>query len=82
MTINPRLKAFLESEHGSVVRKELIKMATSKDYNTAATYSVDDPTGLSFVDRQMKYMSQYPAMDHIQYVSNLKIKTKRSKQSD
>lgn len=77
--MNPRLKAFLGSKHGSIVRNELVKMVNSKDYNTASTYSVNDPAGLSFIDRQMRYMSQYPAMDHIQYVSNLKIKTKRSK---
>ena len=77
--INARLKTFLKSEEGDIVRKELIKMATSEDYNTATTYSVDDPTGLSFVDRQMRYMSQYPAMNYAQYISNLKIKTKRSK---
>lgn len=79
MTMNARLKAFLGSEHGGIVRKELVKMAISKDYHTASTYSVGDPQGLSFVDRQMRYMSQYPTMNHIQYVANLKIKTKRSK---
>ncbi|HBO64993.1 TPA: hypothetical protein DD425_03470 [Candidatus Saccharibacteria bacterium] len=79
MTINTRLKAFLESEHGSIVRKELVKMAMSQDYNTTAMYSVNDPEGLTFVDRQMRYMSQYPTMNHIQYISNLKMKTKRSK---
>ena len=79
MTANPRLKAFLASEHGDPIRKDLIKMVNSEHYNTSSTYSVDDPEGLSFVDRQMKYMSQYPAMNHIQYVSNLKIKTKRTR---
>jgi len=69
----------LESEHGAIVRKELVKMAASKDYNTITTYSVGDPGGLSFVDRQMRYMSQYPGMNHIQYISSLKMKTKRSK---
>ncbi len=79
MTVNPRFKAFSESEQGHMIRKELVKMAMSKDYNTVATYSVDDPGGLGFVDRQMRYMSQYPTMNHMQYISNLKIKTKRSK---
>ncbi len=79
MTIDTRLKAFSESEQGGIIRKELVKMAVSKDYNTVSTYSVNDPRGLSFVDRQMRYMSQFPAMNHIQYVSNLKIKTKRFK---
>lgn len=79
MKMNPRFRAFVESERGETLRKELAKMATSKDYNTHSTYSVNDPKGLSFVDRQMRYMSQYPAMDHIQYISNLKVKTKRSK---
>lgn len=54
MTMNTRPKSFLESEHGVILQKELVKMAISKDYNTAATYSVGDPNGLSFVDRQLR----------------------------
>ena len=77
--MNTRLKAFLESEQGGIVRNELIKMVASEDYNTATAYSVDDPRGLSFVDGQMRYMSQYPTMNYTQYIANLKIKTKRTK---
>lgn len=76
--MSTRLKAFSESEQGNIVRKELIKMAKSQAYNTSKTYSTNDPRGLSFVDQQMKYMSQYPGMNYTQYVSNLKVKTKRS----
>jgi hypothetical protein len=77
--MNTRLKAFSESEQGIRIRKELVSMARSKEYNTSTSYSTFDPKGLGFVEKQMKYMSQYPNMNHAQYVSNLKIMTKRSK---
>ena len=54
-------------------------MARSKEYNTSTSYSTFDPKGLGFVEKQMKYMSQYPNMNHAQYVSNLKIMTRCSK---
>ncbi len=77
--IDVRVKAFLETEQGALVYEELLKMAESKNYHTVSGYSVSDPDGVSFVDKQMKYMSQYPTMNHLQYVSNLKMKTKLSK---
>lgn len=77
--MNTRLKAFSESEQGILIRQELIKMAKSKDYNTVSSYSLSDPNGLSFVEKQMKYMSQYPNMNYQQYLSNLKVMTKSTK---
>ena len=77
--INTRLKAFSESEQGMLIRQELVKMAKSKEYNTVSSYSLVDPNGLSFVEKQMKYMSQYPNMNHQQYLSNLKVMTKCAK---
>lgn len=78
-TVNPRAKAFSESAQGILIRKELVKMAKSKDYNTVTMYSVVDPNGQSFVEKQMRYMSQFPTINHAQYVANLKVMTKRTK---
>lgn len=74
--MNRQLESFSKSAEGIHVRKELVKMVKSKLYHTASTFSVLDPRGISFVDRQMHYMSQYPTMNYDQYMSNLKIMTR------
>jgi len=74
MTI--RNKKFFESDEGITLRKELVKMSNSDKYNTRSMYTSVDNTQLSFVDKQMNYMSQYPTMNRSQYVLNLKLMTK------
>ena len=39
-------------------------------------YSTSSKDGMSFVDKHMRYMSQYPTLDRQQYVQNLKLMTK------
>lgn len=39
-------------------------------------YSTADKNGVTFVDKHMRYMSQYPSLNCVQYVSNLKLMTK------
>lgn len=75
--MNSRTKSFLESEQGIAIREQLMEMTASEKYNTKSRYSVSDPGGQSFVEKHMKYMSLYPNMNHIQYVSNLKLMTKQ-----
>lgn len=75
--MNARTKIFFESEAGKLLRQELLEMAQSEDYNTRTMYSTQDTNGLSFVDKHMKYMSQFPELQCNQYVSNLKLMTKR-----
>lgn len=74
--INTRAKSFFKSEEGKLLRQELIRMTQNKLYNTRTTYSTCDANGLSFVDKHMRYMSQYPNLNYSQYVSNLKLITK------
>lgn len=76
--MNTRAKAFFESEIGKLLRQELIEMTQSEKYNTRSTYSVHAADGMNFVDKHMKYMSQFPNLNTNQYVSNLKLMTKRS----
>lgn len=75
--INTRTTQFFESEEGVTLRKELLKMAKSEQYNTRSMYSTHDQNGLSFVDKHMKYMSLYPNLNRFQYVLNLKLMTKK-----
>lgn len=77
-SVDLRTKAFTTSQQGLLIRQELINMVLSKKYNTVTSYSVLDVNGLSFVDKQMRYMSRYPTMNHMQYVANLKVMTRIS----
>lgn len=61
-----------------LARKELAKMVKSQQYNTRSTYSTHDVNGLNFVEKHMKYMSQFPDLNCLQYVSNLKLMTKQN----
>lgn len=74
--IATRSKEFLKSEEGLNVRDELRKMVKSKQYNTKSIYSTLDENGISFVDRHLKYIIQYPNLNCAHYISNLKLKTK------
>lgn len=76
--MNTRTKSFAESEEGKLLRQTLIEMTENKQYNTRTTYSTYDTNGLNFVDKHMRYMSQYPNLDCAQYVSNLKLITKQT----
>lgn len=67
---------FLRSELAKTLRKELQEMVDNPSYNTHTRYSVLSPDGSHFVERHMEYMSGYLQMDHMQYVSNLKLMTK------
>jgi hypothetical protein len=76
--MNTRTKSFFESEVGKLARQALVEMTQNERYNTRTTFSVHDTNGMTFVDKHMKYMSQFPNMNTVQYVSNLKLMTKRS----
>lgn len=61
---------FLRSEEADLLRKQLLVMIQDKQYNTSHRYT----DGAEFITRHMDYMSQYPTMDHGQYILNLKLK--------
>jgi tRNA A37 threonylcarbamoyladenosine biosynthesis protein TsaE len=67
---------FLRSELAKTLRNELQEMVDSPSYNTHTRYSVLSPDGSHFVERHMDYMSCFLQMDHVQYVSNLKLMTR------
>jgi hypothetical protein len=69
-------KLFFESEEGVWLRNELTLMTTNGDYNARSTYTAASADKLLFVDKHMNYMSNYPNMNHRQYLSNLKLKTR------
>lgn len=77
--INGQTKiAFYKSEKGSLLRKELERMVKDPKYNTRVIGWGVEPTGERFIEKHLAYMSSHPKMDHLQYVSNLKLMTKIS----
>lgn len=79
-SINLRTKQFSETVGGSYLHEELLKMAKSKHYNTRSMYTTldTDNNQQTFVEKHMKYASQFPNLNYAQYVSNLKLMTKIS----
>lgn len=76
MASTTQKKIFFESEEGVWLRSELTRMVESGDYNTRSTYTAASVDKLLFIDKHMNYISNYPNIDHRQYISNLKLKTK------
>ncbi len=79
MTIPLPKQKFHESEKGELLRKELLRMVKSPDYNTKPVYTTFISDKYQFVEKHMIYMSRYPDMDHWQYILNVKLMTKISK---
>lgn len=72
-------QAFLKSDKGIELRKLLLAMTVDPVYNTRLQGLIDYPDEERFIEKHMNYMGNYPRMDHYQYVSNLKLKTKITK---
>lgn len=72
---------FFESEEGVEIEKTLQQMAADLAFNTASSYSANSvlhPDHLiSFVDKHMNYLNTHPAINPREYVSNLRLMTRR-----
>lgn len=53
-------------------------MVDDPSFNTRLRYSSQMQGGSHFIAKHMGYMSDYPQMDHKQYISNLKLMTRIS----
>ncbi len=71
-------KAFFESEIGLSLRQQLLDMVANEQYSTVTMYSTQDKDGLTFVQKHMNYMGQFAGLNHQQYISNLKLMTRKS----
>jgi hypothetical protein len=78
MARSNQVKLFLASEDGLWLKKELESMVSDPGYNTRSTYTTAAVGEQTFVDKHMEYMCRFPYINHRQYVSNLKLKTKRA----
>ena len=76
---NQAKQAFFKSDKAKELRELLIAMTKDPAYNTHIQGLVDYPDEERFIEKHMHYMGSYPRMDHLQYVSNLRLKTKITK---
>jgi hypothetical protein len=81
MTAVKRRVDFYESEEGVAIQEELKLIAANVAYNTVASYSADSnlyPDNLiPFVDKHMRYLCNHPTIDPQQYLSNLRLITRK-----
>lgn len=71
-------QSFLKSDQAKTLRDQLTEMTKSPLYNTKVQGITDTPEDVRFIEKHMNYMSSFPKMNHLQYISNLKLMTKRS----
>lgn len=69
-------QSFLKSDQAKVLRSQLTEMTESPLYNTRVQGITDTPADVRFIEKHMNYMSSFPKMNHLQYISNLKLMTK------
>ena len=79
MTNAQSKQSFIDSEKGCELRKQLEMMVKSPDYNTHILSLNGDSEGSLFVQKHLNYMSSHKTMDHMQYLSNLKLMTRINK---
>lgn len=72
-------KLFFESPEGRALRQELTEIFNDPAHNTKSTYTAASLDRLSFIDKHMNYMGNFPDMNHRQYVSNIKLMTRMGK---
>ena len=75
---------FFVSEAGAKAREALIKMVSDETYSTEKSYSANTAeypdNVISFVDKHMAYLRSHPQTDPEQYLSNLRLITRRRAQ--
>ncbi len=76
MAVATKTRDFLASQEAEDIRKELSRMMKDPNYNTPSTYSAAAKGDILFVDKHMNYLSLHLSVNHQQYMSNLKLKTK------
>ncbi|QQS64487.1 hypothetical protein IPO96_02780 [Candidatus Saccharibacteria bacterium] len=72
---------FYESEEGIEAKKLLEAMAENVSYNTESSFSANTNLypdhEMSFVAKHMAYLQLHPGTDPKQYISNLRLMTKK-----
>lgn len=73
-----KAQEFLKSDEGQAAYDELQRMIKDDSYNTASTFSPSAENGsLLFIDKHMNYLCAHLDVNTVQYLSNLKLITKK-----
>lgn len=74
---------FFDTPEGKAIKEILVLIDTSDDYNSSASYSPNtelyEDNLIPFVDKHMAYIRSHPSLNAMQYVSNLKIVSRKSR---
>ncbi len=78
-----RKQDFFDTPEGEAIKAILISMDESDDFNCPASYSpnteIYEDNLIPFVDKHMAYIRSHPSLNAMQYVSNLKIVSRKSR---
>jgi hypothetical protein len=78
-----RKQDFFDTPEGVEIKKILTLIDNSEDYNSSPSYSpnteVYGDNLIPFVDKHMAYIRSHPALNAMQYISNLKIVSRKSR---
>ena len=81
MSILKKRIDFRNSDEGVRVELALRMMEDDVAYNTEASYSANTETYpnnlMPFVDKHMKYLSEHQSINTYEYLSNLRLMTRR-----
>lgn len=78
-----RKQDFFDTPEGAAIKEILELIDKSDDYNSSPSYSpnteVYGDNLIPFVDKHMAYIRSHPSLNAMQYVSNLKIVSRKSR---
>lgn len=78
-----RKQDFFDTPDGQAIKALLELIDSSDDYNSPASYSPNtemyEDNLIPFVDKHMAYIRSHPSLNAMQYVSNLKIVSRKSR---
>lgn len=78
-----RKQDFFDTEAGKAIKELLLFIDASDDYYSSPSYSPNTETYgdnlIPFVEKHMAYIRSHPSVNAMQYVSNLKIVSRKSR---
>lgn len=71
---------FLSSPEAVYARRALTVMEADPDFETPTSFTMlTADNKLTFANKHMNYLSKHTSLDPMQYISNLKLMTRRTK---
>jgi hypothetical protein len=77
LTSNEYKRAFIISEVGADVKKQLVMMENDRGYVTNSSYTPTSEVNITFTDKHFTYLSQNQQVKPLEYMANLRLKTRK-----